>query len=305
MEGGSAIRAGDRPVPTPRAPSQTLGGRARSPALPAGPVAAVTAVPVAADSPGGLLGDHPQPPTRLFGTGQSRRSGRCHISRVVSPSDGGKGVRESRGRWREVRCHLRRGLKRGPVELDGAGSSQGLSWEGRTGQDREAEQGGVHPVPTPPVATRAGIWLQGSRGMLGPPGFHAGLPLFHPARPPLALCGGDARSMEEPGLTWLGGCERERRDGGDDVRERGAYVTGSHPHEVAAVGGPGRLGREGVGRWSRGGWGGGRAGGSALSWKRETGEGSEGGGRRGGDGGAGKGQGAARKEKGKGGSKRG
>lgn len=61
VEGGSTIRAGDRPVPTPRTPSQTLGGRPRSPVLPAGPVATVTAVPVATDSPGGSLGTTPSP----------------------------------------------------------------------------------------------------------------------------------------------------------------------------------------------------------------------------------------------------
>lgn len=48
------------------------------------------------------------------------------LCRVVSPSVGGKGVRENRKRWREVRCHVRV-LKCGPVELDDAGSSQGLS----------------------------------------------------------------------------------------------------------------------------------------------------------------------------------
>lgn len=214
VEGGSAIRAGDRPVPTPRAPSQTLGGRARSPALPAGPVAAVTAVPVAADSPGGLLGDHPQPPTRLFGTGQSRRSGRCHISRVVSPSDGGKGVRESRGRWREVRCHLRRGLKRGPVELDGAGSSQSLSWEGGTGQDRGAERGGVHPVPTP-CGNPGGDLAPREPGDAGTPWISCWAPPFPPCTAPLGLVRGGrsvhggagadvARGMRAGAKGWRG-----------------------------------------------------------------------------------------------------
>lgn len=63
--------------------------------------------------------------------------------------------------------------------------------------------------------------------------------------------------------------------GWDEVREKRCLLHGSDTHKMAVVGDPGCFRREGVGRWSRGGWGGGRAWGSALSWKQEMGEGSE------------------------------
>lgn len=123
LGGGRTTRGG---VPKPRAPSETPGGHPRSPALAAGPVAAVTAVSlwplVALGAPWG----QPPAPTRLLGR-------RCRISRRCHRRREGRGSgRAEDGGERSGRCHLRRGLKRGPVELDGASSCQGLRSQAHT-----------------------------------------------------------------------------------------------------------------------------------------------------------------------------
>lgn len=82
---------------------------------------------------------------------------------------------------------------------------------------------------------------------------------------------GWAPGAEEAPPTRPPGMER----GWDEVGEKRCLLHGSDTHKMAVVGGPGCFRREGVGRWSRGGWGGGRAWGSALSWKQEMGEGHE------------------------------
>lgn len=135
VEGGSTIRGGDRPVPTPRAPSRTLGGRAGSPALPAGPVAAVAAVPVATDSPGGSLGTAPSPPPASLGRGRAAAP-----VGATSPAwsrrqreGGGSGRAEDGGE----RFGVTSGgdLKRGPVEL-GKESFVGPTPRGRESSER-------------------------------------------------------------------------------------------------------------------------------------------------------------------------
>lgn len=156
------------------------------------------------------------------------------LCRVVSPSAGGKGVRENRKRWREVHCRVGT-LKRGPVELDGASSRQGLSWRERRAGPSYAWGWGAAPVPTPqtPPALLGGkpsadsaLCPQLSEGNLQP---SRGMPRPPTLQPPTQMCQGRyppepgletppflvpafaledtcAWSMEETGLTWLGRC---------------------------------------------------------------------------------------------------
>lgn len=97
---------------------------------------------------------HPHVSSR---TGQSSGCHPCHISPLIHP--GGvsplvgrrEGSRRTKNDGRgEVRCRVGAhvgALKRGPVELDGAGSGQGLSW-------RERRVGMSHELPTDPRAAQ-------------------------------------------------------------------------------------------------------------------------------------------------------
>lgn len=200
----------------------------------------------------------------------------------------------------EVRCRVGAhvgALKRGPMELDGAGSGQGLSWrERRVGMSHELPRDpraaqrkalrGLDPVPSTsqgqqpahPSCPAWGPWLAHTGGFttqgtctcsIGGVGADVAQEMLAGAssdgRPPGGK-GGRGKRRPPPVPGWRGW---------DEVQEKRCLLHGSDTHKMAAVGDPGWFRREGVGRWSRGGWGGGRAWGSALSWKQEMGEGRE------------------------------
>lgn len=107
--------------------------------------------------PWGPRSSGPTPSTRTSPPGRGRAAGvvratspRSSIPGGVSPLVGRReGSRRTKNDGRgEVRCRVgaRVGaLKRGPVELDGAGSGQGLSW-------RERRAGMSHELPRDPRA---------------------------------------------------------------------------------------------------------------------------------------------------------